>query len=169
MQTEASVRDLYLTILSGWNNRDAKAMAACFSDEGTLIGFDGSLVEGHAAILSHLEPIFADHPTGRFIEIVRSVRDLGGVALLRADAGIVPAAATQIKPELNARQTLVARQTGGRWLAELFQNTPAAPAHGSRCRPGAHGPAQRDLFEPVAEVDAADVRVGQDFVRRAFE
>jgi uncharacterized protein (TIGR02246 family) len=127
MQTEASVRELYLTILSGWNNRDAKAMAACFADEGTMIGFDGSLVEGHAAILSHLEPIFADHPTGRFIEIVRSVRDLGGgVAILRADAGIVPASATQIKPELNARQTLVARQIGGRWLAELFQNTPAA-------------------------------------------
>jgi uncharacterized protein (TIGR02246 family) len=127
LSVESQVRELYLAILAGWNARDAKAMAACFSDEGVLIGFDGSLVEGHAAILSHLEPIFADHPTARFVEIVRSVRDLGEVAILRADVGMVPPGKSDIMPERNARQTLVARQTGGRWLVELFQNTPAAP------------------------------------------
>ena len=126
MQTEASVRELYLAILNGWNNRDAKAMAACLSSEALLIGFDGSVVEGHAAILDHLERIFADHPTAPFVEIVRGVRDLGEVAILRADVGMVPPGKTEIMPDRNARQTLVARRAGNRWLVELFQNTPVA-------------------------------------------
>ena len=124
--TADTVRGLYRAILSGWNERDAPAMAACFSDQALMIGFDGSLVEGRAAIEQHLAPIFVDHPTARFVEIVRSVRDLAEVAILHADVGMVVPGKSEIMPGRNARQTLVARQVGGLWLAELFQNTPAA-------------------------------------------
>lgn len=59
------LRALYLQLLRGWNNRDASAMAECFSIDGAMIGFDGSMAEGRTAIQAHLSPIFADRPVRR--------------------------------------------------------------------------------------------------------
>lgn len=117
---------LYARLLDGWNRRDAGAMAACFAPHGTMIGFDGSLSEGPAAIESHLSPVFADHPTARFVAIVRGTRQIGDGGLLRADAGMVPPGGTEVNPAANARQVVVARDAGEGWRIELFQNTPAA-------------------------------------------
>ena len=41
-------------------------------------------------------------------------------------AGMVPPGQTRVNPAVNAVQSLVAREEGGRWLIHLFQNTPAA-------------------------------------------
>ena len=48
------------------------------------------------------------------------------VALLRAVVGMVPPGESDLNPSVNAIQSLVAARDGGRWLAALFQNTPAA-------------------------------------------
>ena len=121
-----ALRTLYARLLDGWNRRDAGAMAACFAPYGTMIGFDGSLSEGPNAIESHLAPVFADHPTARFVAIVRGTRQLGDAGLLRADAGMVPPDGTAVNPAANARQVVVASGAGAGWRIELFQNTPAA-------------------------------------------
>jgi uncharacterized protein (TIGR02246 family) len=101
-------------------------MAECFSTEGIMIGFDGSVAEGGTAIRQHLSPIFADHPTAAFVAIVRTTHSSGSAAILRADVGMVPPGAMEINPAANARQTIVAGEEGGRWKIKLFQNTPAA-------------------------------------------
>jgi uncharacterized protein (TIGR02246 family) len=73
-----------------------------------------------------LGAIFADHETGRYVAKVKSERTVSdGVALLTAVAGLVPAGRSDLNPELNAMQTLVAKLDGGRWRIVLFQNTPA--------------------------------------------
>lgn len=121
------VRSLHTALIDAWNRRDAKAMSELYAENGTQIGFDGSEMSTPAAILTHLEPIFRDHPTARFIAKVREVRMIGeDAALLRAVAGMIPPGGTKIKPEVNAIQSLVASKRGGQWQIELFQNTPAA-------------------------------------------
>jgi hypothetical protein len=57
---------------------------------------------------------------------VRPLHD--SVALLRAVAGMYRPdnGDKQIDRAVNAVQSLVVAQSGGRWLAVLFQNTPAA-------------------------------------------
>ena len=120
------VRALYQQLLDSWNKRHAGEMAALFAEDGNLIGFDGSQVNGRAEIEAHLSPIFAVHPTSAYIGKVREMRLLAPeVALLRAVAGMVPPGGADINPAVNAIQTLVTVKREGKWRIALFQNTPA--------------------------------------------
>lgn len=123
--TEA-VQELYRRLLDAWNHQDADAMAACFSEEGEMIGFDGSSAQGRSAIADHLKPIFSDHATATFVAKVKGVRDLSpDVTVLRAAAGMVPPNGSDINPEVNTHHTVVAVKSGEEWSIALFQNTPA--------------------------------------------
>lgn len=120
------VHALYQQLLEGWNNRNARAMAELFTDDGESIGFDGSQSIGRDEIFSHLNPIFEHHPTAKFVSKVKSVRFLGSdAAILRAIAGMVPPGQSDINPKVNTHHTLVAVKTEGNWRIQLFQNTPA--------------------------------------------
>ncbi|VDG97952.1 Uncharacterised protein [Lysinibacillus sphaericus] len=120
------IENLYQKLIAAWNNRDAQAIAELFAEQGVQIGFDGSKVIGQKEILSHLEPIFKNHPTAPFITKVKDIRFLGtDVAILHAIAGMIPPGKTDIEPKVNALQTLVAVKTDDDWRVELFQNTPA--------------------------------------------
>ena len=144
---ESAVRGLYDAMLDAWNARDARSIAELYADEGNIVGFDGSQMVGRAEIESVLSRIFKDHPTGRFIGIVRDVWFLTPeVAVVRAVAGMVPAGQSDIKPEINAVQTLVAAMRDARWRIAVFQNTPAA-FHG---RPEAGAALTKELREALA-------------------
>lgn len=124
--SEIEVRGLYQRLLDSWNRRNADAFASSFTEDGYVIGFDGSQMAGQAEIASTLRQIFTDHLTGIYLSRVREVRLLSpGVALLRAVAGIVPHGQSDINPALNAHQTLVATKHDDQWRVMLFQNTPA--------------------------------------------
>lgn len=123
---EKEVRSLYARIIKGWNERNAKAMAAPFAKDGSMVGFDGSQVAGREGIVEHLSPIFASHPTAPYVTIVRSVRMMGtDAAVLRAIAGMVPPGKSDIEPALHAIQTVVAEMQAGEWQVVHFQTTPA--------------------------------------------
>lgn len=123
---EKEVRSLYARLIEGWNERNAQAMADPFAQDGSMVGFDGSQVEGRDGIREHLKPIFASHPTPPYVTIVRSVRFLGeDAAVLRAIAGMVPPGKTDIEPAFHAIQTVVAEKQDGVWQVVHFQTTPA--------------------------------------------
>src|SRR5712672_3991589 len=123
---ETQIRTLYQQLLDGWNKRSADAMAVLFAEDGDLVGFDGSQLSGQAEIASTLQQIFADHVTPPYVSKVRSVRLLSSeVAVLRAVVGMVPHGQSDLDPNLNAIQTLVAAKQDGKWRIVLFQNTPA--------------------------------------------
>jgi uncharacterized protein (TIGR02246 family) len=125
--SDHEIHRLYGRILAAWNQRNAAAMAACFAEDGNMIGFDGSQVDTRAAIEDHLRPIFADHPTAAYVAKVREVRRLDSeVVILRAVAGMVPPGSDDLKPDRNTIHTLVAVRHGDDWRAALFQSTPAA-------------------------------------------
>jgi uncharacterized protein (TIGR02246 family) len=145
------VEALYESLLEAWNERDAAAMAACYTTDGVQIGFDGSRVDGGEAVRRYLEPIFRDHPTARYVARVRDCRMLGAdYAMLTAVAGMLPPGSDRIKPENNALHTIIAARDDGAWRVVLFQNTPAA-YHGR----------DEDRVKLTAELQAvADTRSG---------
>jgi uncharacterized protein (TIGR02246 family) len=123
---ENEVGALYRQLLASWNERDAEKFATLFDEEGHVVGFDGSVMNGRAEISSHLQQIFADHPTAAYVGKIREVRLLAPeVALLRAVVGMVPPGQSDLNPAVNTIQTLVAANHEGRWRITLFQNTPA--------------------------------------------
>jgi len=127
---ETEVRALYRQILSGWNRRSADAIAQLFAEDGDAIGCDGSEFRGQAEIASVHRQIFDDHRTGAFVGKVRSVRFLNSeVAVLCAVAGMVMPGQSDLEPDRNAVQTLVAVKRDGPWRAAVFQNT-SAQFHG---------------------------------------
>ncbi|SAL47836.1 hypothetical protein AWB71_02610 [Caballeronia peredens] len=124
----ANGRRVYFGLLEDWNRQDAAAMAARFAERGSLVGFDGSTVDGRACIEAHLQPIFAQHPTPLFVAKVREVRRManGQTLLVRAAAGMWPRGATELDPRFNAIQSMLLSLCDGTYRIELFQNTPAA-------------------------------------------
>jgi len=122
---QGKIEDLYFALLDRWNHCDAAGYAALFTADGSIVGFDGSSIESASAIAEHLAGIFADHRPATYVAKIREVRMLGSDhAMLRAVAAMVPPGATDIKPELNAVQALVATRTT-QWHVAHFQNTPA--------------------------------------------
>ena len=121
------VEQLYRDLIDAWNRRDAAGMAQLMSDAALVIGFDGSEMHGRDEVAATLDRIFADHPTASYVTIVRDVRELSpDVAVLHAHVGMVPPGQSDVKPEVNAAQTLLAARGASGWRIELFQNTPAA-------------------------------------------
>lgn len=120
------IESVYFQLIQAWNKRNAKNMAKLFTENGELIGFDGSQAIGSEQIFSHLEPIFQDHPTPPFITKVKNIHFLSSdIVLLRAIAGMIQMGQTDFTPELHTHHTLVAVKTVGDWKIQLFQNTPA--------------------------------------------
>ncbi len=125
-EDEKAVRSVYRALLEAWNRRSAAAFAALFDDEGSVVGFDGSMMNRRRDIEAELSRIFADHVTASYVGIVREVRFLGPeVAVLRAVAGMVPPGQADINPAVNTIQSLVAAKREGSWRITLYQNTPA--------------------------------------------
>jgi uncharacterized protein (TIGR02246 family) len=118
---------IYSSLIAGWNAGDAEAMTHDFADDAEIIGFDGTEMSGRARIADYLGGLFVNHKVASFVTIVREVRTIApGVALLRAEVGMVPPGSSRINPATNAVQTLLALERAGIWQVVLFQNTPAA-------------------------------------------
>lgn len=117
---------IYSKLLNAWNSQDAAAMGALFAAGGAQVGFDGSEAQGPKTIQQLLAPIFRDHPTKRFVHVVRETCQLAeDVVLLRATAGMVPRDSLELDESKNVVQSLVVRRENGVWRIALFQNTPA--------------------------------------------
>lgn len=126
-QQETMVTMIYKNLLQAWNNMDAKAFANLFAHDGSMVGFDGTQKNRKEEIEKHLADVFANHKVASFIGLIREVRFLNeDVALLRAEAGMVPPGKKEINPATNAIQSMVVKRYEDTYRIALFQNTPAA-------------------------------------------
>ena len=124
---DSQTRELYARLIEAWDKRNARDFALQFTSDASLVGFDGSQVNGQLDIGAHLTEVFTHHQTPRYVSIVRDVRLLSSdVTILRANTGLIPAGKDDIDPALNAVQSMLAVQKGGSWKIALFHNTPAA-------------------------------------------
>ncbi|GCE31637.1 hypothetical protein KDA_71210 [Dictyobacter alpinus] len=120
------IEKLYQALIDSWNRRDAQSFAVLFTEDGETIGFDGSQLIGQSEIASNLHEIFSHHVTPPYITKVKDVRFFGpDTAILRAVVGMIPPGRTEIEPQLNAIQTLVATKSERGWLIAHLQTTPA--------------------------------------------
>jgi uncharacterized protein (TIGR02246 family) len=118
---------LYRRLLEAWNRRDADAFASLFTDNASVVGFDGSQMNGAAQIASELHAIFVHHQTASYVAKVREVRQLDTrTILLRAVVGMAPPGQTELNPAVNAIQSVVIVGTAGEMKIALLQNTPAS-------------------------------------------
>jgi uncharacterized protein (TIGR02246 family) len=123
---EFPIYDLYRQLLEAWNNQDAHAFAATFTEDGSSVGYDGSPMNGLAEIEMTLSGIFTNHKTATYVAKVREIRFLSSqTAILRAVVGMISPGKTDLNPERNAIQSLVAAYVDNQWRIALFQNTPA--------------------------------------------
>ena len=124
---EDELRALYRRLHDAWNDQSGARFAEPFATDGKTIGYDGSVHDGPDQIASELDAIFADHETGRYVGVVKSVTTMGDDAgVLHAIAGLVPPGGDAINPKTQSHQTLTAmRDPDGVWRIVLFQNTPA--------------------------------------------
>jgi uncharacterized protein (TIGR02246 family) len=124
---ERATRELYQRLIEAWNKRNARDYALLFASNGSIVGFDGSQVNGQLEIGAHISEIVSHHQTAAYVTIVREIRSLASdVMLLRANAGMVPPGKDDLDPDLNAVQAMVAARKNNKWEIALFQNTPAA-------------------------------------------
>jgi len=125
--TETSaISNLHESLLTCWNNQDGPGMASLFTDDGNVVGFDGSQMNRQAQIETELSRIFTSHKTARYVWKIQEIRFLSStVALLRAIVGMVPPDKKNLNPARNAIQSLIATEQSGSWRICLFQNTPA--------------------------------------------
>src|SRR5581483_6595197 len=99
---------VFTKLLEAWNRRSAEDFAMLFETDGSVVGFDGSQMNGRNEIASTLKNIFDHHATARYVAKVREIRRLGPtVLLLRAVVGMVPPGATELNPAVNAVQSLL--------------------------------------------------------------
>ena len=127
MTAAHEVEALYRALVDTWNKKDAAGYGELFTDDGSVVGFDGSCVETPSSITEHLGSIFADHDPASYVSKLNEVRPIGsGSMLVRGIAGMVPPGKSDIDPDKNAVQVLVAVETEHGWRIAHFQNTPAA-------------------------------------------
>jgi uncharacterized protein (TIGR02246 family) len=120
------IENLHKQLLTFWNQQDAKGISSLFADDGNVVGFDGSQIDGRSAIETEMARIFTNHKTASYVWKVREVRFLHtGIALLRAVVGMMPPGKKEINPATNAIQSLIAIKQNSEWKIALFQNTPA--------------------------------------------
>ena len=123
---ESQVRSLYQSLIEAWNENRANDYADLFTVNANVIGFDGSQMNGQEEIRSQIGAIFQNHGVARYVTLIREVRTIGiNVFVLRAVVGMVPRGASDIMPERNAVQTLIAEKKEDTYRITIFQNTPA--------------------------------------------
>lgn len=123
---EQEIADLYKQLLTCWNERNAAGFARLIGDRGNVVGFDGSQLDGRAAVEASLHEIFSKHQTASYISKIREILKLtDNIFLLRSVAGMIPPGKSDINPAVNAIQSVVAVRHKGTWEIALYQNTPA--------------------------------------------
>ena len=88
---EAAVRGLYRQLMDGWNKGSGESFAVPFTEDGDLVGFDGTHLKGRREIASFHQPLFDKWLKGtRLVGEVKSVRFLSpDVALIHVIGGTV--------------------------------------------------------------------------------
>ena len=71
---ENGIRTLNLELLRAWNARNASVFASLFTEGGVIVGVDGTVIAGSAAIYAYMSALFAKHKTPAYVSLIRWVR-----------------------------------------------------------------------------------------------
>jgi uncharacterized protein (TIGR02246 family) len=122
---ESKLQNLLQRVLAAWERGDGRALAAEFADDGDIVFFEGSCLQGRPqieAVMQHLfETTLRDT---RYLAQVKALRFVTPeVALMQTLGGVVFPEETIIPVERCSVQTFVIVRIRGTWSVASFQNT----------------------------------------------
>jgi uncharacterized protein (TIGR02246 family) len=126
-QDENAIRTLYQQVLDGWNQGSGEAFAAPFAADGQQVAFDGTHFQSRQEIAEFHQMLFNRFLRGsRLVGKVTDIRFLSpGIALAHAIGGTVLAGESDLAPDRNSVQTLVAIKQDGVWRLASLHNSRA--------------------------------------------
>jgi uncharacterized protein (TIGR02246 family) len=126
---EEFVRGLYQQFTDAWDQGDGAALAAVFTDDGDLVGFDGTHLHGRSVIEKFQQNLFDKYLKGtRLTGAVTDVRFLdSSTALVHAIGGTIKKNKMKPTRARDSIQTLVATRASDGWRLAAFQNTRLHP------------------------------------------
>jgi uncharacterized protein (TIGR02246 family) len=124
---QEQIEGLFAQIIEGWNAGSAVAMASPFSGRADYVAFDGTHTRGRDEIAASHRALFDRFLRGtQLVGKLRSVRFLTeDVALLHAVGSTLMPGESDLAPDRNSVQTLVAVRRESGWELEAFHNTRA--------------------------------------------
>ena len=126
-QDEAAIRALYRQVLDGWNAGSGEGFAAPFAADGQQVAFDGTHFRSRQEIAEFPQMLFDRFLRGtRLVGKVTDIRFLSpDIALAHAIGGTVMAGESDLAPDRNSVQTLVAVRAAGGWRLASLHNSRA--------------------------------------------
>ncbi|MBN8467505.1 SgcJ/EcaC family oxidoreductase [Corallococcus exiguus] len=125
----AAIRERMQGLYECWNQGDAQAYAACFTEDVDYVAFDGSHIQGRQANAEAHQALFDGALRGSTLDgEVKSVRFLNpDVALIHTE-GVIKLRWQRKAPKgRRSIQTMVAVKREGVWFFTAFQNTRIQP------------------------------------------
>lgn len=125
----AAIRERMQRLYECWNQGDAQAYAACFTEDVDYVAFDGSHINGRKANAEAHQALFDGVLRGSTLDgEVKSVRFLApDVALIHTE-GVIKLRWQHKAPKgRRSIQTMVAVKREGAWFFTAFQNTRIQP------------------------------------------
>lgn len=121
------MRGLLQQMIDGWNRGSGEGFAAPFAEDGDQVAFDGTRLTGRRHIAEFHQMLFDRFLRGtRLVGKVTDVRFLTPeVALVHAIGSTIPAGETDLAPDRNSVQTLVAIKRDGEWRVVRLHNSRA--------------------------------------------
>ena len=127
MSEESAVRDLLAEIYRAWEDNDADAFVARYTDDATVV-MPGVLHRGRAAVRDAMAAGFAGPLKGsRAVDEPLELRFVGDAAIVVSRAGILMAGEEALPAERERYATWVLTKRAGGWQVAAYANAPAAP------------------------------------------
>jgi uncharacterized protein (TIGR02246 family) len=128
-EDERALRALYDELMQGWNDGSGARFAGVFTENGDLVGFDGTHLQGRQVIVNFQQVLFDKWLKGtRLIGAVHDLRFLGpDTAVMHAIGDMLKRGATKPQRARASIQTLTAVRTDEGWRIAAFQNTRVRP------------------------------------------
>jgi uncharacterized protein (TIGR02246 family) len=126
-EDEAAVKSLLQQLMDGWNRGSGAGFATPFAEDGQQIAFDGTHFRNRGEIAVFHQQLFDRFLKGtRLIGKVTDVQMLSpDVILAHAIGGTVMPGETDLAPDRNSVQTLVAVKRNGEWRLAALHNSRA--------------------------------------------
>jgi uncharacterized protein (TIGR02246 family) len=122
-----AIEALLQQMIDGWNQGSGEGFAAPFAEDGDQVAFDGTRLQGRQQIAEFHQMLFDRFLSGtRLIGKVVDVRFLApDVALAHGIGGTVMPGESNLAPDRNSVQTLVAVKRDGEWRLARLHNSRA--------------------------------------------
>jgi uncharacterized protein (TIGR02246 family) len=122
---EAAIRANVAAFVKAYNARDAKAVAAMFTQDGLIVDKEGDASEGRDAIQKVFAGLFAESPKKQIEVTIESIRFVGADLAMEEGTTKETAAPGEI-PEYD-RYTVLHVKRDGKWLMAMARDEEGPP------------------------------------------